>query len=126
LSPHIPHPTKIRVYELCRYGHSIFETFFNEVQKGGSLFGHLAGAIRIVEDTSNLHRRPKGKFREIKNTHLECKLYEAKSGIIRIYLIHEENKGRVIIAGGLKDDQANDIQFVIKNIKAYYHEKYYT
>lgn len=123
MSAHIPHPTKIRVYELCKYGQSIFDTFFNEIQKDGNLFGNLAGAIRIIEDTANLHRRPKGKFREIKNNSLVCKLYEAKSGKIRIYLIHEENVGRVIITGGVKDDQTEDIQSAIKTVKEYYYDR---
>jgi len=40
-----------------------------------------------------------------------------------IYLFHEENTGRVIIAGGVKDDQKEDIQSIIKTVKEYYNEK---
>lgn len=123
LSPHIPHRTKINVYELCKNGQSIFNQFFIEIEKDGNLFGNLAGAIRIVEDTSNLQRRSKSKFREIKEAKVKCKIYEAKSGLIRVYLIHEEHTGRIIITGGIKDDQKEDIKTIIKIIKDYYHEK---
>ncbi|MDI3520752.1 MAG: hypothetical protein PWQ17_161 [Anaerophaga sp.] len=60
--------------------------------------------------------------REIKGHNLTCKLYEAKSGIIRIYLFHEENKGRVIVVGGLKDNQDKDLKSVKRIIKDYQDE----
>lgn len=95
----------------------------NEIEKDGNLFDKLAGAIRIIEETSNLKRYPQTKFREIKGHKLGCKVYEAKSNIIRIYLFHEEKTGRVIITGGLKDNQDKDIKFILKIIKQYNNEK---
>jgi vacuolar-type H+-ATPase subunit I/STV1 len=123
LSQHISNTTKIKVYELCKNDESLFKEFFEEIEKDGNLLDNLAGAIRIVEDTSNLSRRPKSKFREIKGHNLKCKVYEAKSGIIRIYLFHEEKTGRVVVSGGLKDNQNVDLRSVIKTIKEYQDEK---
>jgi len=123
LSDHIPEETQIDVYELCKNNESLFNSFFEEIEKEGNLFGNLAGAIRIIQDTANLQLRPKTKFREIKGHNLKCKLYEAKSGVIRIYLFHEENKGRVIVVGGLKDNQDKDLKSVKKIIKDYQNEK---
>ena len=122
MSKHIPNPTKIEVYELCKNNKSLFQSFFEEIEKDGNLLNNLAGALRIVEDTSNLNRRPKTKFREIQDYKLECKVYEAKSGLIRIYLFHEEKTGRVIVAGGLKDNQKEDIKLILKIIKEYQDE----
>jgi len=123
LSDHILSATKISVYELCKNGKSLFEPFVDEIEKDGNLFDKLAAAIRIVEETSNLRRYPKTKFREIQGHNLDCKIYEAKSNIIRIYLFHEEKTGRVIITGGLKDNQVKDLKSIIKIIKEYRNEK---
>lgn len=122
LCSYIPHSTRIDVYELCKNGASIFETFFNDIEQDGNLLNNVAGALRIIEDTANLNRRPKTKFRLIEGHKLKCKVYEAKSGIIRIYLFHEENTGRVIVTGGLKDNQSKDIKSVLKVIKEYQDE----
>lgn len=123
MSDHILSATKISVYELCKNGKSLFETFVDEIEKDGNLFDKLAAAVRIVEETSNLRRYPKTKFREIQGHNLDCKIYEAKSNIIRIYLFHEEKTGRVIITGGLKDNQLKDLKSIIKIIKEYRNEK---
>lgn len=123
MSSHIPSNTKIDVYELCKNGNSLFEDFFNEIENEGNLISNLAATIRIIEDTSNLKLRPKKQFRLIQGHSLECKLYEAKSGGIRVYVFHEEKTGRVIVTGGNKDSQTEDIKKVIKTIKEYNNEK---
>jgi len=122
LSQHIPNTTKIDVFELCKNNESLFKSFFSEIEKDGNLLNNLAGAIRIIEDTANLNRRPKTKFRLIEGHKLKCKVYEAKSGSIRIYLFHEENTGRIIVSGGVKDNQKKDIKKILKIIKEYQDE----
>lgn len=122
MSQYIPNTTKIDVFELCKNDESLFKSFFSEIEKDGNLLGNLAGAIRIIEDTANLNRRPKTKFRIIEGHKLKCKVYEAKSGLIRIYLFHEENTGRIIVSGGLKDNQNKDIKKILKIIKEYQDE----
>lgn len=122
MSQHIPNTTKIDVFELCKNNESLFKSFFSEIEKDGNLLNNLAGAIRIIEDTANLNRRPKTKFRLIEGHKLKCKVYEAKSGSIRIYLFHEENTGRIIVSGGVKDNQKKDIKKILKIIKEYQDE----
>lgn len=122
LSQHITSATIIDVYELCKNDESLFESFFEEIEKDGNLLSNMASAIRIVEDTANLSRRPKTQFRLIIGHGLNCKIYEAKSGSIRIYLFHEEKTGRVIVSGGLKGNQKKDIKSIIKIIKEYRDE----
>lgn len=122
LSQYIPNTTKIDVFELCKNDESLFKSFFSEIEKDGNLLDNLAGAIRIIEDTANLNRRPKTKFRLIEGHKLKCKVYEAKSGLIRIYLFHEKKTGRIIVSGGLKDNQNKDIKKILKIIKEYQDE----
>lgn len=66
---------------------------------------------------------PEKKFRQLTIKGLNCKVYEAKSGSIRIYLFHEEKTGRVIVTGGKKGDQDEDISQIERIIKNYYDEK---
>ena len=123
MSSYVSNTTKISVFELFRYGESLFKPFVDEIEKDGNLFDKLAGAIRIIEETSNLNRYPKTKFREIQGHKLKCKVFEAKSGQIRLYLFHEENTGRIIITGGLKGNQKKDIKSILKTIKEYNEEQ---
>lgn len=86
------------------------------------IYDKIAGAIGIIEATSNLMRLPKTKFRLIEGHSLGCKVYEAKSGIVRLYLFHEEHTGRVIVTGGKKNTHKGDIKSVISIIKDYKNE----
>jgi len=119
----IPTNTKISVYELYKNNISLFDEFYQEAKNDKVQFSSVAKALRIIEDTANLQRRPQKKFREIKGHNLNCKLYEAKANDIRIYLFHEKNTGRIIVIGGTKGNQDKDIKKVINLIKAYHNEK---
>ena len=122
MSSHILN-TKIKVYELHKNGISIFEEFFKQIENDGNLLSNIAAVVRIIEDTANLNRRPQNKFRVLKGLSVNCKVFEAKSGVIRVYLFHEEKTGRIIVMGGVKDNQSADIKKVEKIIKEYNNEK---
>jgi len=96
--------------------------FIDEHQNDDLIFDKIAGALSIIEITSNLLRLPKTKFRLIDGHGINCKVYEAKSGIIRLYLFHEENTGRVIVTGGKKGNQKGDIKSVLQTIKDFKNE----
>jgi CRISPR/Cas system-associated endoribonuclease Cas2 len=119
LSKNIPFPTKIEVFELCINGKSIFQEFLDEISENELLFNKAAGAIRIIENSVNGFHLPKAKFRLIEGHKLNCKIYEAKKDMIRVYMFHEEKIGRVIITGGTKSNQDKDISKVKKWIKEY-------
>lgn len=123
LSQVIPKNTKIVVYELCKNGKSLFEEFYEEAEQDPILFSNTTKALRIIEDTANLKLRPRTKFRQIENSKLDCKLYEAKANDVRIYLFEEKKTGRVIVLGGTKGNQKKDIKRVISTIKEYNNEK---
>lgn len=123
LSSHIPHETKIKVYELCKNGKSLFEEYFYLAKKDEKQLNELAVCLRIIESAGNMQRHPKTKFREIKDLNLNCKVYESKSGNTRIYLFHEEKTGRIIVTGGSKNNQPQDIKKIKLTIKEYFNEK---
>jgi hypothetical protein len=123
LSEHIPKNTKIKVFELCKDGKSLFKEFFEKIEADGNLLSDLARALRIIEDTANLKMCPKTKFRQLKlDKKIKDKVYEAKSGLVRIYLYHESNTGRIILMGGIKDNQIEDIKKVKNLILNYKNE----
>lgn len=118
----IPNPTKIDIWELCKKGKSLLQMFIDEHPNDDLIFDKIAGALSIIEITSNLLRLPKTKFRLIDGHGINCKVYEAKSGIIRLYLFHEENTGKVIVTGGKKGNQKEDIKSVLQTIKDFKNE----
>ena len=61
----IPNPTKIDIWELCQNGKSLLQIFIDEHQNDALIFDKIAGALSIIEITSNLLRLPKSKFRLI-------------------------------------------------------------
>lgn len=122
MSPHIDSSTKIKVYELEKNDESLFKEFIKNIEKEANLFKDLARTIRIIEETANLKRYPKTKFRLLKGHRLNVKVYEAKAGSIRVYLFQEKPLGRIIVTGGKKSNQSRDLKAVYKLIKDYYNE----
>ena len=113
--------TRVPVYELCHNGESLLDKNLIEIQKDPALFRAFAGALRIIEDTSNLKPRPKTKFRPLHNVYKGYKVYEAKSGPVRVYLLQESFLGRIILLVGHKNKQNKDINR-IKHLIQDYHE----
>lgn len=125
LSEIVPYCEPIQVYELCNNGKSYFKDFAVEMMEDPALSSKFAAVIRTIEAACSLQRLNKRKFREIQGHNLPVKLYEAKSqgAEIRVYLFHEEKKGRIIVLGALKGTQTKDISRVKKIIKDYIDEK---
>lgn len=112
--------TEISVYELCKNGESLVKQFAESLEKDIKLFNQFSGALSIVERSASFSRPlPKTKFRQIEGHNLDCKVYEAKKGKIRIYLFHQEKTGRIIVTGGKKGNQKKDIKAVAKTIKEF-------
>lgn len=122
MSTHLSQPTKIPVYELCVNDESLFADFFDKIEHEGNLISDLARAIRIIEDTSNLQLRPEKQFHLLHDLSKHYKVFESKAGSIRIYLFHEEKKGRIIITGGKKGDQNESLNAMKSILKNYYDE----
>lgn len=119
LSSSVSSVTRIQVFELVRNGKNEFAAFVEDIKREGTHGAELAKAISFVERACSMQRMPKTKWRELHDPALPCKLYEAKSNIIRIYLFHLEHKGRVIVMAGKKDDQEKDIRRFKRIVKEY-------
>jgi len=122
LSPNVSRTNKIQIWELCVNGESVLYPFISKIQSEVTFESDLYGALRILELAADLVSLPKTKFREIKGHKIKGKLYEAKYGAVRIYHFHEKHTGRIIILGGLKNDQDKDINSAVKTIKDYQNE----
>lgn len=112
--------TEISVYELYKDGESLIQQFISSIEKDSKLLNQFSGAVSIVERSASFRRpMPKEKFRLIEGHRLDCKVYEAKKGSIRIYLFHQENTGRIIVTGGKKGNQKKDIKAIEKTIREF-------
>lgn len=110
------------IYELCKNGKNEFNDFFQEIERNGTHFKYMAAALRILQDTSNNKvLRGKDKIRLL-DTVNGFKLFEIKKNILRIYFISDTN-GRIIVAGGKKDNQTKNISRIKKIIKNYIDEQ---
>ena len=118
LSKFIKPGTRIKVYDLYINGECIFEEFFEEINKEGNLTKELIGVINILEKAADLLMLPQAKFKVLTQSEVSCKVYEAKKNNIRIYCF-EDDSGRIIVTGGKKNSQKNDIKSVLSIIKDY-------
>jgi putative component of toxin-antitoxin plasmid stabilization module len=102
----------------------LFDDFIGSIEVNKTFENEIAGAIRNLELATNLLRLPKTKFREIKQQKLKNKFFEAKHGAVRIYHFQEKHTGRIIVLGGMKQNQQIDIKSAIRTIKNYQDENY--
>ena len=59
---------------------------------------------------ANLKMLPKEKMRDLTPKNEFVKEYEIKTKHLRIYFIHQKQKGKIIILGGFKNMQPKDIE----------------
>ena len=59
---------------------------------------------------ANLVRLPKQKFKDITPVKEQVKEYEFKTRHLRLYVIHIEKTGKVVILGGYKNTQKKDFR----------------
>ncbi|MEJ0055764.1 MAG: helix-turn-helix transcriptional regulator [Bacteroidota bacterium] len=66
------------------------------------------GIISIIDQVANLKRLPREKFRDITAAKQAVKEFEIKKNDLRVYAIKED--GHIIVLGGRKSDQDEDIK----------------
>lgn len=83
------------------------ETFSNglEVQYKSE----LVTLVARMDLVANLNRLPKQKFRDITPKKETVKEYEFKTKHLRVYAIHIEKTGKVVVLCGHKNTQKSDI-----------------
>jgi putative component of toxin-antitoxin plasmid stabilization module len=84
-----------------------FESFSNELEE--QYKSELLTLNARMDLVANLNRLPKEKFRDITPKKQTVKEYEFKTKHLRLYAIHIEKTGKVIVLGGYKNTQKSDI-----------------
>lgn len=109
-----------RVNKLVRNGKCIVEEFVEGIKKDKNLSPELGELYAIIEDVANNQILPPTRFKKLHvSNKLKFKPYEAKSKHLRLYLFHEKGTGQIIVFGGKKTDQKDDIQRLKKLIGEY-------
>jgi len=105
-----------RVYKLIRDGKCLLDSFIEE-HEGSNLEGELATIYQIIEDVANCKAHPKCKKLHLGKSTFHG--YEAKSKHLRTYFFHEKGTGQIVVIGGTKKNQVQDIDRFKKIIKEY-------
>lgn len=84
-----------------------FEAFSNEIEE--QYKSELVTLNARMDLVANLNRLPKEKFRDITPKKETVKEYEFKTKHLRLYAIHIEKTGKVIVLCGFKNTQKADI-----------------
>ncbi|MFN6946282.1 MAG: hypothetical protein ACK4ND_15135 [Cytophagaceae bacterium] len=102
---------RIDFFYLLQNGESQFLSFCEGIKKDGNLKSELRTIqVRMQEMAEMRQPMPKTKCREITPKNDPVKEYELKTKHLRVYLIHEEYKGRIIVLIGKKTTQDKDIR----------------
>ena len=118
---HIPQiKGKVKFYLLITNSECQYEEFEKKIAREGNYESELDQMQSRFQEVAEMIRPiNKTKFRDITPKKEEVKEYEAKTKNLRVYLIHQENKGRVIIFAGQKNTQKKDIR-KFRSIKSQY------
>ena len=113
---------KIKFYKLVVDGVCEFDQFWEMVEKSGNLNRQLINLQTIMQEVSEMKLLPDTKFKNLTPKNETIKEYEIKTKNLRVYLFHEEHTGRIIVCGGKKTTQRNDIKH-FRKIKKHYFDK---
>lgn len=104
-----------KVCKLVRDKKCLLDDFINDIS-GTNEENELGTLYQIVEDVANCKQHPKAKKLNL-GKNLDG--YEAKSSHLRLYYITEKVSGIVLVIGGRKKNQDQDIERLKKIIKQY-------
>lgn len=99
-----------------------FDVFERELKTNGTYHTELRTIMAYMDFIANGKSLPKTKFREIKGGKNIPKLYEFKSKHLRIYAFHQPF-GKIVVFGGYKSTQGNDIATLNSVVKEYIDSK---
>lgn len=112
--------TRQRVNKLIRNGKCLVDDFKNSVERNLNIKPELYELFATIEDVANGKMVPKNQYRQLKlSSKLKYKGFEAKSKHLRLYLIYEKDTGQILILGGKKASQKEDIKRLEATIKEY-------
>ena len=113
---------KQKIYKLLNSGRCDFDDFWNEQKKDAIMIKQLAVIQTRLKAVADLkyNSLDKTKFKELSRPKNDpYKDYEIKTKNLRLYFFKDEGTGQVIVTGGTKDSQDEDIKRM-RVIKAEY------
>lgn len=109
---------KIKFFKLIEDKICYWDDFCREIQKDANLEDQLIAVVSRMNDISNLRTLPKQKFKDITPNKETIKEYEIKTKDLRVYYI-KDGSGNLVIIGGKKNSQPEDIKRFRAIKKAY-------
>jgi putative component of toxin-antitoxin plasmid stabilization module len=100
---------RIKFFKLIEDKVCYWDDFCREIQKDANLEDQLITVISRMNDIANLRMLPKEKFRDITPEKQTTREYEIKTKDLRVYFIKDES-GNVVLIGGKKNSQPEDIK----------------
>jgi putative component of toxin-antitoxin plasmid stabilization module len=114
---------RIKFFHLVVDEINLFEEFEKQIMEEGNLQGQLNTIQARMQEIAEMKLLPKNKFREITPAKEKAKEYEIKTEDLRVYLMHEEKTGHIIIYSGQKNSQKKDIRKFRSLKKQYINSK---
>jgi putative component of toxin-antitoxin plasmid stabilization module len=114
---------RFKIYKLLIDGACSFDEFEKEIENEGNLMSELTTIQTRLYEVAEGKSLPETKFKDITPKNGNNKEYEIKTHHLRIYLFHEKYTGRIIVCGGKKGTQKEDIRHFRKIKKEYFNQK---
>lgn len=114
---------RLKIFKLLVNNYCEYDEFEKQIISEASLSSELLTIQARLQDVAECRLLPKEKFRDITPKKETVKEYEIKTRHLRVYLFHEEKTGRVIVCGGKKTNQGNDIKHFRRIKKEYINQK---
>jgi putative component of toxin-antitoxin plasmid stabilization module len=108
-------------YKLLKDGICEFEEFVTQIKAEGSFNKEVTKIYALMQQIAELKTLPQEQFRKLPNPKSEITEYEIKTKHLRVYLFHQAHTGKIIVIGGKKTTQDQDITH-FREIKKMYLE----
>ena len=96
------------------------DEFRIEVMAASNLAHEWGDMQAVLADVANGVRVPPSRYKKLSvGKKLKYSVFEAKSRHLRLYLFEEKGTGLIMIMGGKKTEQKEDIKVVKKIVKEY-------
>lgn len=100
---------KVNFFKLLIDGVWLYDSFCANLTEEGGYDSELRKVQALMQEVSEMKSLPQTKGKPLKGNSNSVKEFEIKTKTLRIYLIHEENTGKIIVLGGKKTTQNKDI-----------------
>ncbi len=98
------------IFKLEKDGQIYFDAFEKKIKKDRSVSGQLNSIQAILYRIINNFPVPETKFKRLKGSVGSSDEYEIKTKDLRVYIFRENQTGNIIVWGGRKSTQVDDIR----------------